>query len=157
MTTLASLATTSRGTPGSRASNFLPYQNATIKLYILVDPLEACCTVQFLGLLLDAHHPDNPLCISIGISIEPHDRREFLRTECFEGSFTETTRYQKTRRSVTGIRTGVAFLEGAFELAAPVSHQYSLGLYTNTHSSSNSSGALSIEQSKPSFWSCWSA
>jgi hypothetical protein len=46
MTTLTSLATTSRGTPGSHASNFLSYQNVTTKLYISVVPLKACYTVQ---------------------------------------------------------------------------------------------------------------
>jgi hypothetical protein len=78
MTTLTSLATTCRGTPGSDASNFLSYQNATIKLYILVVPLKASCTVRFLGLSLDAHHLDSPLCISIGILVELHERREFI-------------------------------------------------------------------------------
>jgi hypothetical protein len=74
MTTLTSLATTRRGTPGSHASNFLSYQNATIKLYILVVPLKACYEVVFSRLSLDTPLLQSPLCILIGISIEPHYR-----------------------------------------------------------------------------------
>jgi hypothetical protein len=74
MTTLTSLATTCRGTPGSQSSNFLSYQNATISLYIFVVPLKAHFEVQFLRLSLDTHHLVNPLCIFIGILVEPHER-----------------------------------------------------------------------------------
>jgi hypothetical protein len=74
MTTLTSLATTRRGTPGSQSSNFLSYQNATIRLYIFVVPLKALSEVQFLDLSLDTHHLDIPLCIFRGTSVEPHER-----------------------------------------------------------------------------------
>lgn len=47
MTTLASLATTSRGTPGSDASNFLSYQNTRTDRYFTLVPFSALYMLQY--------------------------------------------------------------------------------------------------------------
>jgi hypothetical protein len=146
MTTLTSLATTSRGTPGLLISNFLSCQHARIRFHTLIDPKRACQKIQFFGLSMDTPHPDRTLCVSMGTSAEPHDHGEPILYAYTESSLLEDNKTSQAteicyRRSRP---TKLHFYESAPRLAARVLRAHCLVPSTSTHSSFNSPGTLSI-------------
>jgi hypothetical protein len=105
MTTLISLATTSRGTPGLLISNFLSCQHARIRFHTLIDPKKACqkkfnfSGSQWIHLVQIEHY------VFLWEHLQSLMTMESLYcTQIQRAVFSKTTRHHKLPRYVTDVR-----------------------------------------------------